>query len=536
ALELYNHEMTFINTPNSCKANIANKTVFMFFDRLLGVSRGAEKKEVPEIVLNVDSGLQKQFLQAYFAGDYGVTVSKKLASDLLYVLLQNGVLASIHETPAREVVFADGHVAHAKTAYSVVEAPRKLAEFKTTKRYAQVPLLPFRNDFLALHQPNHKGRYRADRQTKRIAGSCWLAKKVLRKNVALRLRWLAALENPLSAEQFAKAFCGRTPSRIEREQYRVYLERLVRKGLADRAKAGGNCFYRASTRASEILGKMKTLEKLLSSDLAFVKVLDVKRTPSSKSLVYDLSVPGCENFAAGFGGVMCHNSRFDLIFPIRDVLDETHDRKVAEHILVGHKLAAEKEKPKEDSPVLPAIPIDFLRKYIAYARKNVFPILSPEAGDKIKEFYLEMRRMGRQQNNFPITARYIEGIIRLTEASAKARLSPVAEVQDAERAIALQQFVLKEVFMDKETGRIDSDIISIGQPKSKIDKMRTVLSIIGVLEKKFDQVDIDDVVKDAGDAAIDESTCRRIIDDLLRQGELFSPKPGYVKNTTRSKD
>ncbi|NYZ75503.1 minichromosome maintenance protein MCM [Candidatus Micrarchaeota archaeon] len=229
-------------------------------------------------------------------------------------------------------------------------------------------------------------------------------------------------------------------------------------------------------------------------------------------------------------------SRFDLIFPIRDVLDESQDRKIASHILLGHKLAAEKQKPEDDSPVMPAIPIDFLRKYIAFARKNIFPILSQEASDKIKEFYLEMRRMGKQQNNYPITARYIEGIIRLSEASAKVRLSQVVEVQDAERAIALQQFVLKEVFMDKDTGRIDSDIISIGQPKSKIDKMRTILSIIGVLEKKFDQVDIDDVVKDADDAAIDNQTCRRIIDDLLRQGELFSPKPGYIKNTTRSKD
>jgi len=229
-------------------------------------------------------------------------------------------------------------------------------------------------------------------------------------------------------------------------------------------------------------------------------------------------------------------SRFDLIFPIRDVLDDSQDRKIASHILLGHKLAAEKQKPADDSPVMPAIPVDFLRKYIAFARKNICPILSTEAAEKIKEFYLEMRHLGKQQNNYPITARYIEGIIRLAEASAKVRLSKVVEIRDAERAIALQQFVLKEVFMDKDTGRIDSDIISIGQPKSKIDKMRTILSIIGVLEKKFDQVDIDDVVKDSGDAAIDEQTCRRIIDDLLRQGELFSPKPGYVKNTTRSKD
>ena len=229
-------------------------------------------------------------------------------------------------------------------------------------------------------------------------------------------------------------------------------------------------------------------------------------------------------------------SRFDLIFPIRDVIDESNDRKIAAHILLGHKYAAEKQKPEEGSAVIPAIPVDFLRKYIAYARKNIAPILSQEASDKIQEFYLEMRRMGKKQNNFPITARYIEGIIRLAEASAKARLSPVVGMQDAERAIALQQYVLKEVFMDKETGKIDTDVINIGQSKSRIDKMRTVLAIIRGLEKKFDQVAKEDVYKEAADAGIDRTNSERIIDDLLRQGELFSPKAGYVKNTTRDKD
>ncbi|MGC8850680.1 MAG: minichromosome maintenance protein MCM [Candidatus Micrarchaeia archaeon] len=229
-------------------------------------------------------------------------------------------------------------------------------------------------------------------------------------------------------------------------------------------------------------------------------------------------------------------SRFDLIFPIRDALDETQDKKIAEHIIVGHRLAASKQKPESDSPVTPVIDLELLRKYVAYARKNVFPVLSPEAADKIKDFYIEMRRMGRQQNNFPITARYIEGIIRLAEASAKMRLSNTVQVIDAERAIALQKFVLREVFMDKETGRIDSDIINIGQPKSKIDKQRSLLGIISQLEKKFDLVSVDDVVKEAASLGIDEPSARRMVSELQRIGELYSPKTGYVKSATRNKE
>ncbi len=174
-------------------------------------------------------------------------------------------------------------------------------------------------------------------------------------------------------------------------------------------------------------------------------------------------------------------SRFDLIFPIRDVLDETRDKRMAEHILLGHRIASEKISVSKDSPIMPAIEMDKLRKYIAYARKTCFPILTDEAMDKIKEFYIELRKLGAKQNNYPITPRQIEGIIRLAEASAKSRLNPRVEAIDADRAIAMTNFVLNEVFIDKETGHIDSDVINIGQPKSKLDKTRSIISLISTL-------------------------------------------------------
>ncbi len=226
-------------------------------------------------------------------------------------------------------------------------------------------------------------------------------------------------------------------------------------------------------------------------------------------------------------------SRFDLIFTIKDVLDESHDRKLAEHIILGHSLGGTKEAPAADSAILPVINPDLLRKYIAYARRSMFPILTPEANEKIKDFYLELRRLGKKSNTFPVTARQIEGVIRIAEASAKVRLSPRVELQDAERAIGLVTFVLHDVFMDKETGVIDSDIISIGQPKSKVDKLRTFMNIIASLEKQFDVVDIDEVVKECGLVNIDEHATRKMIEDLKRQGDLYEPKPGFIKTARR---
>lgn len=221
-------------------------------------------------------------------------------------------------------------------------------------------------------------------------------------------------------------------------------------------------------------------------------------------------------------------SRFDLIFTIKDVLDETRDRKMADHILLGHKTGLQKE-PVTDEAILPAIDLELLRKYIAFARRTVHPVLTEEASDKIKEFYVELRRMGEKDKTFAITARQIEGVIRLAEASAKLRLSDRVELQDAERAIALVNFVLNDVFVDKTTGRIDSDIISIGQPKSRVDRMRTILNVIRSLEKQFDLVAVDDVVKEAIAFGLDEIYVRQLIDELKRQGDVYEPKVGHIK-------
>lgn len=234
-------------------------------------------------------------------------------------------------------------------------------------------------------------------------------------------------------------------------------------------------------------------------------------------------------------------SRFDAIFVIRDVLDESRDKKMASHILTGHKIASEHRAgaaqtvPESGQAIFPVIDSDFLRKYIAYARKNVFPILTDEASDKIRDFYVELRKLGKEQNNFPITARQIEGVIRLAEASAKARLSPKVELQDAQRSIDLINFVLRSVFVDRETGRIDSDVIATGQAKSRIDKVRTLLNVIGDLERKMDLVSVEDAVKEAVGYGLEDHVARQLISELLHQGELYTPKHGFIRSSTKGR-
>ncbi|HIH20995.1 TPA: minichromosome maintenance protein MCM [Candidatus Micrarchaeota archaeon] len=222
-------------------------------------------------------------------------------------------------------------------------------------------------------------------------------------------------------------------------------------------------------------------------------------------------------------------SRFDLIFTMRDVLDEPRDRKVAEHILKGLQQSAGVKAGTSEKVKVEGIESDLLRKYIAYARRTVFPRLTDEAMEKIKDYYLELRLLGNKTQTFPITARDLEGLVRLSEAMAKMRLSPAVELQDAEFAIALKDFVLKDVFVDKATGKLDTDVINLGRSHAKADRIRTILNVIRELERQVDLVETNEVLKRCVESGLDEQEAMRVIEELKRQGELYSPKAGFLK-------
>ncbi|MEM4390078.1 MAG: minichromosome maintenance protein MCM [Candidatus Micrarchaeia archaeon] len=227
-------------------------------------------------------------------------------------------------------------------------------------------------------------------------------------------------------------------------------------------------------------------------------------------------------------------SRFDLIFPIKDILDEEKDRRLADHLLASHTAASDPQAliklAAERTPIDSAL----LRKYIAYARKHFRPVLTPEANARIKEYYVELRKLGQAQGSIPITPRQIEGLIRLSEASAKSRLSPRVEVIDAERAIKLNDFVLRSIALDKTTGKLDIDIWQTGMPKARADMYSKIMRIAEELQREFDLVEIKELIRLAKEEGIDEHTAERFIQERVDRGEFYKPKHGYIKIIKRT--
>ncbi len=228
-------------------------------------------------------------------------------------------------------------------------------------------------------------------------------------------------------------------------------------------------------------------------------------------------------------------SRFDLIFPIIDVLDEEKDSRLAKHLLAIHKSAAEIGGVGviENESEKPGMANELLRKYVSYARLHVRPVLTDQATEKIRSYYVGLRKTG-EGGSVPITPRYIEGLVRLSEASAKVRLSNTVESADADRAIKLMDYMLDKVSRDRETGKLDIDILATGRPKSQVDKLNEILSIARRMQEQLGAVEIARLVEQAVDRKIDEITARRLVDDLIYKGELYKIKPGFVKLVEQS--
>lgn len=218
-------------------------------------------------------------------------------------------------------------------------------------------------------------------------------------------------------------------------------------------------------------------------------------------------------------------SRFDLIFPIKDIPDAEKDERLADFILT---LQQSKEAIEVD------VETDMLRKIIVYARKTRNPGLSDEATEEIKRYYVEMRTSGiteGQQPTIPITTRQLEALVRLAEAHAKLRLAEKVERIDAKKAIELVDYCLRQVGLDRETGKIDIDRIHSGISSSQRNKINVIKEILITLEHKNQgsEIPYEEIREAAFKQGIKEGEFDEIFQKLHRSGDIFEPRRGFFK-------
>lgn len=124
-------------------------------------------------------------------------------------------------------------------------------------------------------------------------------------------------------------------------------------------------------------------------------------------------------------------SRFDLLWLIQDKPDRDNDLRLAKHIAYVHSHL------KQPPTNVKALDMRLMRRYIALCKRKE-PTVSAELSDYIVGAYVELRRDARNNKDMTFTsARNLLGILRLSTALARLRLSDVVDKDDVSEALRL---------------------------------------------------------------------------------------------------
>lgn len=216
-------------------------------------------------------------------------------------------------------------------------------------------------------------------------------------------------------------------------------------------------------------------------------------------------------------------SRFDVIFIIRDLPNKKQDEAIASHVLDEHKQGVVRDII--DQPML--------RKYIAYAKQKIKPVLTDEAIEEIKDFYIRLRNQQGSADGgikpIPITARQLEGIVRLSEAHAKIRLSGEVTREDTKVAIDLLKFSLRQVGYDEETKTFDIDRVTTGVTASKRGKVILVRESLSQLESRLGKLIPEEELEKALEGKLSGDELDEAVNHLAKAGDIFRPRKGFIQ-------
>ena len=238
-------------------------------------------------------------------------------------------------------------------------------------------------------------------------------------------------------------------------------------------------------------------------------------------------------------------SRFDIIWMIRDEIRVHDDEKIARHIL-DNRTAGKSEALLENSidlgssdPEETSILVtpdnreehltqNFLRKYIAFAKRNVHPQLDEEAKNAILKYYTEERQSfgredespsnneyGEKDSIIPITARALEALIRLTEAHARMHLQEVATVENAKVALAVFRH------WREESGIEDESELHSGVPVRARSNNAAIMNMVRDKCTETGEVELTELYNLAIQRGISENEVDRVVSKMSINGIIY---------------
>ncbi|TYG79317.1 hypothetical protein ES288_D02G129400v1 [Gossypium darwinii] len=156
-------------------------------------------------------------------------------------------------------------------------------------------------------------------------------------------------------------------------------------------------------------------------------------------------------------------SRFDILCVVKDIVDPVTDEMLAKFVVDSHfrsqpkganiddKAFSESQEESQapaglaDSKILSQ---ELLRKYLTYAKLNIFPRFHEKDMAKLTKVYADLRKESSRGQGVPIAVRHIESMIRMSEAHARMHLRQHVTEEDVDMAIRvlLESFISTQKF------------------------------------------------------------------------------------------
>lgn len=214
-------------------------------------------------------------------------------------------------------------------------------------------------------------------------------------------------------------------------------------------------------------------------------------------------------------------SRFDMIFIVKDEHNEARDTTLARHVMNVHLNAAQRA-PTQTGEIDGEMSLEFLKRFIGYARSKCGPRLGEDGAEKLKNQYVLMRsgtvtfeRDTGKRMTIPITVRQLEAVVRISESLAKMRLQPFANDADVNESLRLFNVSTMSAAMTGHLAGVEGFTSSEDQEQlQRIEKQIRRRFVVG------SQVSENSIIQDLVKQRYNEKAVFKVVQTMIRRGEI----------------
>uniref|UniRef100_A0A7S1A1C7 DNA replication licensing factor MCM4 n=1 Tax=Noctiluca scintillans TaxID=2966 RepID=A0A7S1A1C7_NOCSC len=178
-------------------------------------------------------------------------------------------------------------------------------------------------------------------------------------------------------------------------------------------------------------------------------------------------------------------TRFDFIWLMLDKRNQDSDRRLANHLVSMYSESGVGQRTQA------IVEPELFRRYVAFARRWVFPVINDEASEALVKAYVSMRNMGSSPGTITATPRILESLVRISESLAKMELREEVTPSDVDEAVRLIRAATYAAAIDPETGLIDMEQLIVGVGAGKRKRAKEIDSLLQeILAAKVAQGDV----------------------------------------------